>query len=129
MLLVEDDPGSVYLIRRYADRAGCQLLVTAEAGEALALAHAERPALALVSDRPGATGLEIVRGLEGNPATRHIPVFLCSTSDAAPPRWRDEVDGYLVKPVMYEDFVNMLAEAGVQVGRAEAPAQDAAHNP
>jgi chemotaxis family two-component system response regulator PixH len=114
MLLIENDPGFLYLMRRYADRAACQLIATSEVRKALALAETEQPTLVLVSDRPGATGHEIVRGLEANPATRHIPVFLCSTSDAAPPAWRDEVDGYLVKPIMYEDFLNLLAGARIR---------------
>ena len=114
MLLIEDDPGFLYLMRRYADRAGCQLIATSEVPKALALAQSEQPTVVLVSERPGATGQEIVRGLEASPATRHIPIFLCSTSDAAPPNWRDEVDGYLLKPVMYEDFLNILAEASIR---------------
>jgi CheY-like chemotaxis protein len=125
MLLVENDPGFLYLMRRYADRSACQLIATSEVREALAFAETEQPTLVLVSDRPGATGHEIVLGLEANPATRHIPVFLCSTSDAALPPWRDEVDGYLVKPVMYEDFLNILAEAGIRAEPAGGAAQEA----
>jgi CheY-like chemotaxis protein len=114
MLLVESDPGFLYLLRRYTDRAACQLIATAEVQEALSLAQTEQPTFVLVSDRPGATGQEIVQGLKANPDTRHIPIFLCSTSDAAPSAWRDEVDGHLVKPIMYEDFLNLLAEASIK---------------
>jgi CheY-like chemotaxis protein len=122
MLLVENDPGFLYLLRRYADRVGCQLIATAEVQAAFALAQTEQPTFVLVSDRPGATGQEIVQGLKANPVTRNIPVFLCSTSDAAPSAWRDEVDGHLVKPIMYEDFLNLLSEASI---KAE-PAREAA---
>lgn len=125
MLLVEDDPGFLYLLRRYADRAACQLIATAEVQEALSLAQTEQPNFVLVSDRPGATGQEIVQGLKANPVTRHIPIFLCSTSGAAPSAWRDEVDGHLVKPIMYADFLNILAEAGGATGPAKEAVREA----
>ena len=122
VLLVEDDPGFLYLIRRYAETAGCELFAAADFQKALALAETERPTLVLVSDRPGVTGQELVRDLAANPATRHIPIFLCSTSDSAPSTWREAATGFLLKPVMYEDFLNILAEAGRAVQPAASQA-------
>jgi CheY-like chemotaxis protein len=124
-LLVESDPGFLYLLRRYADRAACHLIATGDAREALTLAQAQRPTLVLVGDRPDVTGQEVVRGFRANPATRHIPVFLGLTSDSVPPAWIDEVDGHLVKPIMYEDFLNLLAEAGIKAVPAAEAAPEA----
>lgn len=81
VLLVEDDP-----ILRRACQAGLRQrgwhVVTAEDGErALSLAFLEKPALILLDLlMPKLPGLEALRLLRADAATREIPVFILSNS-------------------------------------------------
>jgi len=75
LLVVEDDPQAVYLIRRYAaQRGGCEVLDTNQAEQALALAREAGPAAILLDLHLwGANGWNVLRELRADPLTRHIP--------------------------------------------------------
>ncbi len=115
ILLVEDDPQFVYLLKRYAGKSGCQLLWAEQPGAAVAVAQQEQPDLVILDMLyPEANGGQVLRALAADPTTRHIPVVLCSSSEAALQGWKEEADGHLLKPVLYDDFINLLVETGVQ---------------
>lgn len=115
ILLIDDDPGFTYLIQRYAHTSGCRLFSTSTVDVALDLAQREPLALIMVDlVLPMVKGWQLVQQLKANEQTDAIPIVVCSTVVDPERAWNEGAD-YLPKPVMYNDFVQMLAKAGVSV--------------
>ena len=83
ILLVEDNPDDVILIRRTFQKAGCRHAIVVVPDGAAAIAHlfpAERPAPAppalvlLDLKLPRVDGAEVLRRLRGDAQTRLVPV-------------------------------------------------------
>jgi CheY-like chemotaxis protein len=114
VLLVEDDR----FLRRAAEstlrRAGYAVVTAADGEEALRLARSERPeAILLDLLMPKLNGIEVLRGLKADAATRHIPVLVLSNSSR-----EQDVEtvktlgaaGYLVKAdLSLDDLVRNVA--------------------
>lgn len=101
ILLVEDDR----FLRRACEaslrRRGFDVVTAVDGEEGLRLARAERPALVLLDMlMPKLTGLEVLRALRGDPATREVPVLILSNSSRQADVDETEalgIAGYLVK--------------------------------
>jgi len=129
ILLVEDNPSDVGLTKRALDKGqiGNQLIVAEDGQEALDYlggrgAHAGRdvselPALMLLDLKlPTVPGLEVLRRVRENPATRRMPVVILTTS-------REEQDiasgydlganSYVTKPVDFKEFAAAVEQLGV----------------
>ena len=77
ILVVDDEPGIVTIVRDYLDRAGFRVLAAGDGNTALRMARSERPSLMLLDLMlPGIDGLEITRALRQDPATRNMPVIM-----------------------------------------------------
>ncbi len=112
VLLVEDDPQFAYLMRRYADSSGCQLVHVDSIDQTIPLAHKELPNLILLDlALNGTDGWQVLKELEADPITSKIPVFVLSASEVAAHGWEEYADDCLIMPIMYEDFVSALAKA------------------
>ena len=110
VMLVEDDPQFVYLIQRYARSSGCQVAHVDSVNQAVPLAQQEQPDLILLDiPQSGTTSWQVLQALKADPATRKIPVFVCSASEVATRGWEEYAEGCLLKPVMYEDFMAALS--------------------
>jgi CheY-like chemotaxis protein len=121
LMLVEDDPEDLYLIRRYIKSSGCRMINTGLGEEAVALACQEKPDLILLDIRlPGINGWEVLEALKAESATQTIPVLMFSGLDEVEDGQARGAFGYLKKPVRYRDFLNALAEVGVKPGLAVA---------
>jgi len=114
LLFVEDEPQFKYLIQRYADRSGFELLTTLKDGEILTLAMQWQPkAVILDIDEPELDIAKVLGELRSDVKARHIPIVVCSSSEAVLHKWGLEVDGSWLKPVLYDDFENTLAAIGI----------------
>jgi signal transduction histidine kinase/CheY-like chemotaxis protein len=100
ILVVDDEPDVVNLIRRYLERAGCEVLVARDGAETLRVARAERPELIILDIiLPDVDGFAVLEWLKADPLTGMIPVLLLSVvDDARRGKLLGAVD-YLVKPV------------------------------
>jgi CheY-like chemotaxis protein len=115
VLIIEDDPESVCLWQRYADQSGFRTISTGMGEEALRLAQRERPALVVLDILlPDIGGWEVLETLKANPATSDIPVLICSALEEKRSGLAREADGYLQKPVLYEDFLIALSNIGLE---------------
>jgi CheY-like chemotaxis protein len=82
ILVVDDEPGLVNLVRRRAERAGLQVSGASSIGEGFALATADPPDLILVDVHlPDGHGFSLLTRLQADPRTAHIPVVVWSGSD------------------------------------------------
>lgn len=119
ILLVEDDEVDVMNVRRAFDknRIANPLYVAPDGVEALRMLRAdevprERRIILLDLNMPRMSGIEFLRELRTDPVLGHTPVVVLTTSDDE----RDKINaynlnvaGYLLKPVTFVNFVEVMA--------------------
>ena len=128
VLLVEDDPHDAMLVERSFRKGGLRvsLVVARDGKEALDyLAGAGRfggtrlpsqPKLVLLDLKlTGMDGFEFLKEVKGDPALSSIPVVVLTSSS----QWEDVnrayelgASAYLVKPLKFEDFMEMMEVVG-----------------
>jgi signal transduction histidine kinase/DNA-binding response OmpR family regulator len=100
VLVVEDDPSTVRLLREFLEPAGYSVTVapTGEAG--LARAREHRPAAVILDVLlPGLDGWEVLRRLKAEPGLRDVPVIIVTVVDERGIGLALGAVDYLVKPV------------------------------
>jgi CheY-like chemotaxis protein len=120
ILLVEDNPGDVELLRLALKRAGlvCELTVLDDGAEALALVRQQGkyasvpvPDLAVLDlNVPKYDGVEILEALRANPAFANVLVAVLSSSSS--PRERTSIEKfrisrYITKPLDLDEFLRI----------------------
>jgi CheY-like chemotaxis protein len=123
VLLVEDDPGDVLLVREaFEDNKLLNTLNVVSDGErALAYLRREgenaevaRPDLVLLDlNLPRKDGREVLAEVKGDPALRTIPVVVLTTSEAEGDVLRSydlHANAYVTKPVDFERFVSIVRQ-------------------
>ncbi|MCW3016978.1 MAG: two-component system response regulator [Solirubrobacterales bacterium] len=119
VLLVEDDPGDVLLIREaFVDhKLENTLLVASDGVEALELLRSpdcQRPDLVLLDlNLPRKDGREVLREIKADEALRAIPVVVLTTSDAEEDILRSydlHANAYVTKPVDFERFIDVVRQ-------------------
>ena len=102
VLLAEDDPLLVALVRASVRPAGVELLEAGTGTEAVAIARARRPQLVLLDvGLPEMDGWEVCQELKADPATRGARIVRHTARATAADRERAAeagADGYLTKP-------------------------------
>jgi DNA-binding response OmpR family regulator len=98
ILLVDDDPTNLQLLRATLARTGAKLVLARSGEEALEAARAAHPSLVLLDVMmPGIDGFETCRRLKADPALADAAVIFLSALDDA----RDKVQGLSVGAVDY----------------------------
>ena len=128
-LLIEDNPSDIELTKRalHKGRIANELIIASDGQEALDYlfgmgAHAGRdishlPTLTLLDLKlPKVSGLEVLRRIRSESATRRLPVVILTSS-------REEqdmaagydlgVNSYIRKPVNFEQFVQSVTQLGL----------------
>jgi CheY-like chemotaxis protein len=121
VLLVEDDPGDIVLIREaFADhKVGNSLSVVSDGVEALAFLRREygyedapRPDLILLDlNLPRKDGSEVLAEIKADPGLSTIPVVVLTTSEADEDILRSyelHANAYVTKPVDFEQFSQIV---------------------
>ena len=134
ILLVEDDEVDVMNVQRAFDKAGfgTTLHVASDGVEALEMLRGNRkenldpfPQILLLDlNLPRMNGIELLREMRSDPRLRRMVVIVLSTSDDA----RDvfaayelNVAGYLVKPIGFPRFVEMIQHVSAYWSLNELP--------
>jgi CheY-like chemotaxis protein len=121
ILLVEDDPGDVLLVREALaeHKVANSLAVVTDGVEAVRYlrregeyADAERPGIVLLDlNLPRMSGLEVLAEIKGDPALATIPVVVLTTSEAEEDvlrSYRRHANAYVTKPVDFERFKEIV---------------------
>jgi CheY-like chemotaxis protein len=121
VLLVEDDPGDVRLIREaFADnKVANHLSVVSDGVEALqflrrqgAYADARSPDLILLDlNLPRKDGREVLAEVKSDETLRRIPIVVLTTSKAEEDVLRSydlHANAYVTKPVDYDSFISVV---------------------
>lgn len=117
VLLVEDDPGDVLLIREaFAEyKVGNVLSVVSDGVQAMRFvrgegdyAGGERPDLVLLDlNLPRKSGAEVLAEIKSDPELSTIPVIVLTTSEAEEDvlrSYRSHANAYITKPVDFDRF-------------------------
>ena len=113
VLVVEDDPDLVALVKRWLERDGHLVEHVADGAAALAaLRRDPLPRLVLLDVMlPKVDGFEVLRQLRAAPRTKDLPVVMVTsfTRDRDAARGRElGANDYVVKPLMELDFLKRL---------------------
>ncbi len=121
ILLVEDNPGDVMLTQEAFQEGKLvhHLSVAADGEEAMDFvlqrgthASAPRPDLILLDlNLPKKDGREVLAELKNDPALRHIPVIVLTTSEAELDVWNAyklHANCYLTKPIHMSEFFKKI---------------------
>lgn len=113
ILIVEDNPKNLKLIRDLLQFKGYQTIEaeTAEAG--IDLARERHPALILMDIQlPGMDGREAMKTLKGDTATQEIPIIALTASAMKGDRealLAEGFDGYIPKPIDIKEVPKVVA--------------------
>jgi CheY-like chemotaxis protein/anti-sigma regulatory factor (Ser/Thr protein kinase) len=122
ILVIEDDPSAVRLLREYLEGAGYRVRVAATGETGISSASAKRPA-AIVLDvlLPGIDGWEVLRRLKADEHLRDVPVVIVTVVEERDVGLALGAVDYLVKPIHREALLGCLARfVGTGSGR-DAP--------
>jgi two-component system response regulator len=121
VLLVEDDPGDVLLIREaFADyKVGNVLSTVSDGVEAIKFirgedeyAGCERPDLVLLDlNLPRKSGVEVLAEIKGDPELSTIPVIVLTTSQSEEDilgSYKMHANAYITKPVDFDRFKEIV---------------------
>jgi CheY-like chemotaxis protein len=121
VLLVDDDPGDVLLVRdAFQDhKVGNLLSVVSDGVEAVEYVRAQgnysdasRPDLILLDlNLPRKSGIEVLQEIKSDPALSTIPVVVLTTSEAEEDilrAYKLHANAYITKPVDFEQFARIV---------------------
>ena len=77
VLMIEDDPGVVGLVKRFLEKDGVEIIHIADGAEAMMRAEEVAPSIVLLDvNLPGLSGWQILEGLRGLPSFEHVPIIM-----------------------------------------------------
>jgi two-component system, cell cycle response regulator DivK len=114
ILIVEDNPKNLKLVRDTLQVTGYQTIDTETGEEGVRLARERRPALILMDIQlPGINGVEALRQLRADPITSAIPVIAVTASVMTDDRTRIMAagfDGFHGKPISVRQLLATVRE-------------------
>jgi DNA-binding response OmpR family regulator len=115
ILIVDDEPDTLTVLRVILEQADYDISTATNGREALESVASNPPELIILDQMmPEMDGLEALRRLKANPATKDIPVIILSAKDRTDDMikgWENGTDLYLVKPINgaeLTDYVNCI---------------------
>jgi len=110
VLVIEDDPSAVRLLREYLEAAGYPVRVAATGETGLASVVERKPAAVILDVLlPGIDGWEVLRRLKADDRTRDIPVIIVTVVEEREVGLALGAADYLVKPIHREALLGCLA--------------------
>lgn len=126
ILIVEDNPQNMRLLKVTLRAKGYTLLEATDGGEALDMTIRERPDIIMMDIRlPKVNGLAVTRKLREIPEFRHIPIIAITAYAMKGDRERvirAGCDAYLSKPINTRELPGMIAAMLLHRHRDNIPA-------
>lgn len=110
ILVIEDDPSAVRLLREYLEASGYSVRIASTGEAGIAAALAQQPA-AIVLDvlLPGVDGWEVLRRLKADDRVQDVPVVIVTVVEEREVGLALGAVDYLVKPINREALLGCLA--------------------
>ncbi len=110
ILVIDDDPKSCEIIRRFMEKDGFNIVTTLSGEEGLRLAHQLQPAaITLDVMMPDMDGWSVLRALKADPVLQKIPVVMLTMVDDKSKGYALGATNYLTKPVDREHLHDALS--------------------
>jgi two-component system cell cycle response regulator DivK len=114
ILIVEDNPLNLELLRDILSAEGYDVLEAADGPTGVAIARLERPALILMDlQLPGLDGLQATRQIRADPNLRDVPIVAVTAHAMKGDDERARAagcDGFIPKPIQVREFVRAVLE-------------------
>lgn len=114
ILVIEDNPINMKLAVLLLGKSGHEVIQASDAEEGIRLAHLHLPRLILMDIQlPGMDGLAATHLLKAHVATRDIRIVALTALAMTGDRERITAagcDGYIAKPIRYQEFLKVVAE-------------------
>ncbi len=124
VLVVDDNPDSIHYYRRCVTGTRYRIVHASQGEAALHAAEQHAPDIILLDIMlPGTDGWELLRLLRESPATRSVPVIVCSVVREADLASALGAMQYLPKPVRRQDLLQALDRAAQAATASERQAQ------
>lgn len=112
VLIVEDDPALIELLRLLLERMGLQVEIARDGLEALDHLNASKPDLVLLDVHlPKLEGLDVLWEMRNDPRFHSIPVIVVSVDDSPHTMlqgWQLGVDSYFLKPFDPDELLRVV---------------------
>jgi CheY-like chemotaxis protein len=113
ILLVDDEPDIVYLVKRFLEKGGYDVVEAYGGEEALKKTRKERPDLVLLDIMmPGLDGWDVSRTLKTGEDTKNIPVVMLTVRGSGDSRLKSReyafADAHLAKPSSGKDILRVI---------------------
>ncbi|HDQ45230.1 MAG TPA: response regulator [bacterium] len=112
ILIIEDNPSSIYYLRRVLEKEGYRTLVAEGGFSGFEMARTEKPDLILLDIMlPDMDGHKVCRMIKMNRALQHIPVAMFTSRDTdedAEKAKEGGADAFILKSTRIEILVNIL---------------------
>lgn len=122
VLIVEDTPVNLKLVRFLLTREGFDVRAATSAEEALDILKDFRPRIVLTDIQlPGMDGLELTRRLKSDPATSHVVVLALTAYAMKSDEKRafdSGCDGFITKPIDTRNFPKLIQQHLGQIDQA-----------
>lgn len=111
ILIVDDNPDTISLFKRYLANLPYQLLSAQDEKDAMAIAR-QTPLACIILDimLPEKDGWQILQTYKSHPSTEHIPVLICSVLEMEELAASLGADGYIKKPPSRDEFLAVLRQ-------------------
>jgi CheY-like chemotaxis protein len=109
ILAIDDDPQVISLYERYLNSQGYYVVPLTDPSRARERILELQPyAVTLDIMMPNTDGWTVLTSLKSDPATRHVPVVICSIIEQTDKGFNLGASDYLVKPILEEDLVDAI---------------------
>ncbi len=109
VLAIDDDPQVISLYERYLNPQGYHVVALTDPARAKEQVKEIKPfAVTLDIMMPHVDGWAVLTDLKSDPATRDVPVIICSIVEQTDKGFNLGAADYLVKPILEEDLVHAL---------------------
>ena len=116
VLIVDDSPTERHVLNDMLTKAGYEVVTSDNGEDAILKAKSLKPDLILMDVvMQGLNGFQATRAISRDPATRAIPIILCtSKSQETDKIWgmRQGARDYIVKPVNRDELLEKIAAIG-----------------
>jgi CheY-like chemotaxis protein len=114
LLVIDDHPPLIELLRRYLTNTRCQVVGVSDAQEGLRLAAALSPEVILLDVMmPDIDGWEVLQRLRHSPHTAQIPVIICSIFNDPKLAYSLGATALLAKPVQRDQLFEVLKNLNI----------------
>jgi len=113
VLIVDDSPTERHVLNDMLTKAGYEVVASDNGEDAILKAKTVKPDLILMDVvMPGLNGFQATRAISRDPATRSVPIILCTSKTQETDKiWgmRQGARSYIVKPVQKDDLLAKIA--------------------